>query len=353
MGKVFLLASLIGSCLGLAQESTSALLKPNYAAGARIEIAKDRDVYVNGSVLYWQAMEENLDLGHLDTSYIPTVPVSFPRIEKTIDFDFQYRPGFKLAAGMNLDRDQWDIFSEYTWYHTGDLSTSTNAVNAIIYLSVKDANITNHVYDSAKSVWNLKMDFLDLLLARTYQVGTHLSFRTLYGIRGAWIRQRQTSTFASHTTAHTSGKYSYGYTNQYYNKSISWGVGLKTGLETNWLLGHGIRIFGNGFVDILFTQYDLLLKQKFFETFTGTVDFYDWKTETQKGVQFLRSHLDLELGLGYGFYFSKNERHIDLSAGYGFQVFWDQNMFLEARRIHGPQVDLFLQGLTVTGRVDF
>jgi hypothetical protein len=73
----------------------------------------------------------------------------------------------------------------------------------------------------------------------------------------------------------------------------------------------------------------------------------------------LRTHLDFELGFGWGSYFDNNNWHIDLSASYGWQVFFAQDMFrhFESTSYIGgntnPHGDLFVQGLTATLRVDF
>jgi hypothetical protein len=76
-------------------------------------------------------------------------------------------------------------------------------------------------------------------------------------------------------------------------------------------------------------------------------------------VGVVRTHLDLELGLGWGTYFDDNNWHVDLSASYGFQVFFDQNMFrhFEDDVMIGlssvANGNLYVQGLTATARFDF
>ncbi|MDE3046910.1 MAG: hypothetical protein KGI83_01020, partial [Verrucomicrobiota bacterium] len=76
----------------------------------------------------------------------------------------------------------------------------------------------------------------------------------------------------------------------------------------------------------------------------------------------LRSHMDLELGFGWGMYLDCNNWYIDLAAGYGFQVFYDQNMF--RRYVESgtgaasanslvPGGNLYVHGLTATATLDF
>jgi hypothetical protein len=80
---------------------------------------------------------------------------------------------------------------------------------------------------------------------------------------------------------------------------------------------------------------------------------------TADRVGTVRTHLDLEMGLGWGSYFDNNNWHVDLSASYGYQVFFGQNMFRHfdsATRVGANTSqfgNLYVQGLTVTARVDF
>jgi hypothetical protein len=81
----------------------------------------------------------------------------------------------------------------------------------------------------------------------------------------------------------------------------------------------------------------------------------------QKDIDYLRTHLELELGFGWGSYFDNNNWHIDLSAGYALQVFFDQNMFRHFETGNHrttaysslPHGNLYVQGLTATARLDF
>ena len=90
----------------------------------------------------------------------------------------------------------------------------------------------------------------------------------------------------------------------------------------------------------------------------GTTVGFNFK---QNDVSTLRTHLDLELGIGWGSYLNKNKLYLDLSAGYGFQVFFDQNMFLHHAQplVFTPRYTLFysgnlyIQGLTASIKLDF
>ncbi|HSX11430.1 MAG TPA: hypothetical protein VLF94_06940, partial [Chlamydiales bacterium] len=79
----------------------------------------------------------------------------------------------------------------------------------------------------------------------------------------------------------------------------------------------------------------------------------------QNDLGYLRTHLDLELGLGWERYLRCNKLHVDLSAGYGFQVFFGQIMFrrwlddIDIGKSFNQVSNLFIQGLTARARLDF
>ncbi len=193
------------------------------------------------------------------------------------------------------------------------------------------------------------MDILDWELARSSYVGTKLTFRPFFAARAAWIRQNQNGAF--NTQNDVAG------TNLLLNnKSQSWAVGPRAGLYTNWMLGEGFRMYGNGAGDILFTQYTKLKSAQ--STQVASV-VTNQLTTRQNKLNTIRTHLDLELGFAWGSYFDNNNWHVDLSAGYGFQVFFDQNMFrfftdgTNVATSLSPNGNLYVHGLTATARFDF
>lgn len=341
-------------------------LNPAYNAPARIDVRGCWDVYVGGSFIYWQAKQDNMDLGVVAA---PTAEVG-PSGAVYTGFDgqvahssFSFQPGFKVHAGVNLDQDGWDAYAEYTWFHFSKNSSydTTGSFNAVFPVNgspyVFDASPATE-YTSVSQNWKLKMDFLDMAMARQYYVGTRLTFRPAYGARVAWIRQKLAQTYTN-TGAPVGAAVpvgTLGITNVNYNYA-SWAIGPMFAINTNWNLGEGVRIIGNAEVDVLYTHYNTVnFKQIFVPTATGVA--YRG-TLVNSDPDALRAHLDLEMGLGWGSYFDCNNWHVDLAATYGFQMFWDQNMFPHMNSTVMPYVNtapngnIYVQGLTFTARLDF
>jgi hypothetical protein len=293
--------------------------------------------------------------------------------------DFRYQPGFKAGLGMNLQMDDWDGYVEYTRIH-GTHSASSNgplanpltpsilATRGHPFLTSSSLG-AGQLFNSAWGHYRNNLDFADVEMGRTYYVGKSLVFRSALGARGAWILQNFHVGYSNKTLAAARDAstliVSLPSLFNVYQRSHSWAVGPRVGMMMDWMLGCGVRFFGSGYGDILYTKYKVqdksVLLPRVNNTGTNTTLLIGNPVSiiTRDKVGLLRTHLDLELGLGWGSYFDNNNWHIDLSASYGYQVFFGQNMFREfesAGRIGGnflPNGDLYVQGLTATARLDF
>lgn len=354
-----------------------------YNAPARIETRCPWDVWVDASFIYWQPYQENMEPAAALNANVPSaftnlVDGSFLDSGRVINQHTKFKPGFKVGLGMNFDYDSWDGHAEYTRFHSTH-STSASAGSGV-YVPMLLSNTvyqrfqvlalagTASVPASFSEKWRLNMDLIDVEMGRMYWVGTHLTFHPVVGARGGWINQKLTANYGAYTiasvnagalTASTaSASMSY--------KTVSWCIGPRMGIETNWMLGgwgcnmscyEGFRFFSNGYADILYTRYNTREQGTVTATIAGVTGTSS-ETYVQKRFNALRTHLDLEMGLGWGSYFDNNNWHIDLSAGYGFQVFFDQNMFRRGPvpvlgNAMMPVGNLYIQGLTATARLDF
>jgi len=368
-------------------EMSEGQVMPAYGAPALLDVRNSWEVYGTGSFIYWQARQENMEIGLISendpegkltvgpdspfrTAYVNNTTITSPH--------FIFRAGFKIGLGARLDWDGWDALAEYTWYH-GKVSTgvrplppstvgggATHPNGEYLYpfqgTPGGNGNIDVPVaffFQSADQSWKLKMDFLDLSLARAYYSGTKLTVRPFFGVRGAWIRQGLKTSYtgnASYLDNDSAGYYETKITNFY----SSWGLGPRTGFESNWMMGRGFRLIGNGSGDILYTRYSLHSGQQTHLIVPpgGGLNPIETNISVTQEIDYLRTHLDLGLGFGWGTYFYHNDYHFDLAATYGFQVFWNQNMFRNFENSltaasFAPNGDLFVHGVTLNARFDF
>jgi hypothetical protein len=307
------------------------VLNAAYNYPARITTRCPWDVSFDASFIYWQPIQENMELGVNVNAGSDTV----------INMDFDYKPGFKVGLGGNFDYDNWDIRAGYTWFHNTNSTAFVAAEGTIASLYGNPTALAEEGFSAVGQKWRLRMDIAELVLGRWNYVGTKLTVRPNIGARGAWIRQNLTAEFGADGVI----------VDTIAAKSTSWAVGPQIGLDANWNLGEGFRFFGNAEGDILYTRYNNL-------STAHTDDAGEVNTVSQRKYGTLRTHLDLELGFGWGTYLDCNNWYMDFALGYGFQVFFDQNMFrrftqVESYNSISPNGNLYVQGLTVTFKLDF
>jgi hypothetical protein len=297
------------------------------------------DVNLTANFIYWEAMEDNTELG-----IVSALPSNGTQINgSVIDDGNEYKPGFQVALGFNTNYDGWDTQLLYTWYSSRQHSHKTIATDSTdIIFPFWLSPLTSSTFKSASGTWKLDMNLVDWVLGRSSAIGNQLSLRPFFGLRAAFIDQHAS---ANYTTAA-------GQTSAYKGHSESWAIGPEIGCQSEWSLGAGFRLYGDVEADILYTRYTDLKAQ---ETRTTTLR----RDVRQHNLNALRPHSDLEIGVKWGSYYDKNSCHLDLSLGYGFQVFWDQNMFRKfvddfaTGASFSPNGNLYIQGLTASVRFDF
>ena len=288
------------------------VLNAAYNYPARTQTRCPWDFFACGSFIYWQPVQENMELCFItdNTSFMDG---------RFVNVDFDYKPGFQVGLGMNFDYDNWESTLEYTWFHgTHSQSASVDPTQQTILALTGNPQVTAQDWDQARESWRLNMDFLDLDLGRTYYVGMKLMFRSAFGARGQWIRQRLTASYTKTDPANPLG------TAEVCQRTNSWAVGPRATLKTSWMIGEGFRLFGNGGADIVYTRYTKLRESSQSDS-DGVVVYKMYAQQNKLGYP--RPHLDLELGIGWGTYLDCNNWYMDFSAGYGFQAFFNQNMF--------------------------
>lgn len=349
----FHLLMLTSSCL-FAQnyeqkkEASCLCLCPAYNASTQFS---DRcyDFYFAGSFTYWQSIQENMSLGIVGSI---TNPINVIQ-GSVVNLGFDFNPGFQLSAGIIFPDDQWDAGLEYTWFRgTDHVNTNLDPANDRIslYPTLVKPYVTMPSFFFGEEKWTLHMDFIDAELGRSYFVGKKLTFRPFIGLRAPFIRQK------------LEVNYNQSVVNPDDNLEVrgqfdSWGIGPRTGICLDWDLGRSFRLYGKGATDIAYTEYrNFKFQQQNVNSLGQVTENSRYIIEDE--VSFLRSHIDLALGLGWGSYFYNNKWHFDFSADYTFQVFFGQNMlrcFVDDQSYvniasHG---DLYIQGLTATFRFDY
>lgn len=314
--------------------------------------AESWGIYFFGDALLWNAHVNNLPFAINSTSATTVIDNG---IIETPRFDWDW--GFRFGLGYSMEHDAWDVNLSWTRFFT-DCETrvtapSPGAVFPIFYYANTDAtgvpaiptagNVRNH--------WRLHLNTLDLDLGRAFFVSKWLVLRPNIGLRNAWIYQRNVAKFAGQTQSTT--PYDYATNSQ---RNNYWGIGMRTGLNTQWGLGAGVSIFADSYISLLYGYFRNNVKQTGHVANSATFV----SQNVLKGTQRVgRAMLDFALGLRYDINFYDDRFHFGAQLGWENHIFWGQNQFVyiptsangwEMQTANG---DLTLQGWTLRLRFDF
>jgi len=329
------------------------LLNAAYNYPARIHTNNPCNINFDFSFVFWQPMQENMELATTNTLLIATTGFS----GDVVNMEFNYKPGFKLGIGGYFDHDGWDLHAQYTWFHnTNNQKTSVNqTVTQLLPMwgPGNSAIVNSNVYNNITEQWRLSMDIGDLDLGRWCYVSPKLTFRPSVGVRAAVIHQNIKVVNTNDSVISTGTDDIYTIT----ARSRSWAIGTKAGLDANLNLGFGFRLYANSEADLLFTRYTKIAN-RCVNQFIIPSDNNDIHIKQSDNYAIL-PHFDIEFGFGWGSLVNYNDYHIDFSAGYGFQVFFNQNMFRHfnddqmSANSRSPYGNLYIQGLTIAFKLDF
>jgi hypothetical protein len=328
-------------------------MEKKYNHPARIDVKGSWDYYISGSYIYWQPREDGLELARETVRPDP----EDPEVENStlVHMDFDYHSGFKVGTGGNFERDDWSLDFEYIRLYTTDhrskiLSSDPESLGSHFLIPFWE-NKANPVFFHAKAKWKLHFNILDGVLARSYYVGTNLSFKPFVGLRGGWIDQRYNVDYKFYQSPDYLNYYTRG-------KSQSWLLGARMGVDTNWHLGEGFRLFGNTAGCLFYQRFKTNLNFES-ETVEGIPPEIITITSTIKEKEgYFNPNFEIALGLAWGSYFDSDKWHVDLAASYEFHIFWYQNMMRKMVDYQNYQEDptpgdLVLHGLTISLKLDF
>ena len=219
----------------------------------RPQVRDGADLFINAEWLIWQAHENGLNYAVKTDSTLDDTALLYGSTIKDLHFDWD--SGVRVGLGYNLPHDGWDVVATWTWFEnkaTGSASPSTpkELLGTQTFPLGTDGN---NAFQSANSTLRLHLNFIDLELGREFFVSKWVTLRPFIGLRNAWVRQKQTTAYNTlvnpiFQTTQT-GYLSKGSCNY-------WGLGPMTGLNTQWGLGCGLSLFGNGSVSLLNGFFD-------------------------------------------------------------------------------------------------
>lgn len=321
---------------------------------ARPQIKNGADLFITGDLLYWQAHEDGLPLFIENNNF--NTNLNHAKAEG-LHWDWNF--GCRVGLGYNTSHDGWDIVA--TWLH---FNTEANEHEKAHHNEVLRPTLTHPgevmagsptigggAFQKAKAHWAMNLNQIDLDLGREYYVSKWLTLRPHVGLRTAWVRQHIDVHY--NRLSNGAGSFSSGIDDEIEMKTNFWGIGLESGINTQWGLGGGWSIYGDAGFAFLYGFHEPDREDELsFGVEFDWVDM-DWSYRTTRAIA------DLALGLRFDSWTDDERVHFRIQAGWEHHVYFSQNQFVRfvddvaIGNFIGNQGDLTLQGWTLSARLDF
>ena len=273
------------------------------------------DFYVHAAFLILQAKEDGLDFGVRDSDGT-NLPLNHGEIlgfsHDSTDWD--YNPGVRVGLGFYLHHDAWTLDFDWTWLNITnrqDFGTSSTGIILPIWMPPTSEGSVSGTWKSISAVWDSHYNTIDARLGKPYHISRYVVFKPHFGFRAAWIDQ--------YFSVHHAGTYN-GTTGGAVHDGDNdfWGFGARTGLDTEWIVGKGWQLFGNVAGSMLFGKFEV--DQHI--ALAGQSDNlgYDIDYDHYQNVP----NFEIELGIAWHKYFSKNKYRVGVAAAYEFHEWFDQ-----------------------------
>ncbi|NGX50860.1 MAG: hypothetical protein K1060chlam2_00711 [Chlamydiae bacterium] len=304
------------------------------AAGPRIRGAWN--AFLSADFIYWTVREEGLFYAQSGRG------VPNPKRGRLHELNWSCDPGFKVGLGFNLPHDGWDIYSEYTWFHS-DASGSTHQTGATELTSTLTPYwaVDNHENQltEARASWHMTFNNVTLELARNSYLSQYFKVRIHAGLQGAWIDEeyRARYTEIDATRDHLDLEQDY------------WGVGLRVGVDGAWQFIRTLSFFGELSGAALWGQYDLHRLHQ--QRVPGSLLMTTLNTEANPHT--LQPVLGLVAGIRYEDWLNQERFHFLMEAGWEQQVWINHNQMIKNFADPNNLGSFILQGLIIKVRFDF
>lgn len=310
--------------------------------------------FLTFDLLYWRARVGGTEYAYTDQDRAATLPIKGRK--KHMEFSWDW--GIRAGLGYKFEHDGWDFHGEYTWWDTSGSDSVRAGLNSSIIPTRGSSSITGaspFIYcTSAKALYDLEYQAVNLELGRDYYVSSTVSLRSHWGVKTAWIDQEERVRYTGGDPSQNANLTFLGLQgNTVHVKDYCdyWGIGPRTGIDTRWYMGNQLSIFGNVAGSLLWGHFDINHKEDYTASHDGRIKLSANRHAFSPMVQF-------QLGMCYDTYFQHDEHHIVLALGFEGQYWWRQNQMLKIQdmaelRYERYSEDLAFYGITGSFRWDF
>ncbi len=316
----------------------------------RPQVRDGADLFFTADWLIWQGQENGNGYAIKTKKVQSETTALYNSSVKNLHFDWD--SGFRVGLGYNLPHDGWDLVAGWTWFQNTAKGHTSSGSGAVFSANPYDlAEQSVDYFSSSYAHLNLKLNMIDLDLGREFFVSKWMTIRPFMGLRTTWVNQRFNANYNDPIPASSVASFSSKATNKY------WGIGIHSGMNTQWGLGAGFSLYGNAAFSIL----NGFFKVKDYEATQYTNGTHNDNIGNIDSFRVGRVISELAMGLRWDTMFADDRCHFGIQGGWEQLMFFGQNQFKHfygsfisnAGAYFANQGDLTFQGWTLAARLDF
>jgi len=320
---------------------------------ARPVVDDGADLFISADFLYWRCHENGLGYviknGGAFSGQNPESVGAVLNSGKIKNVHPDWRAGFRVGVGYNLDHDGWDLSANWTRYYTHAHNETFAPIGGTLIPAFINPAIAPPVGTlvEAEAHWKLHLNVIDFELGREFFVSRCMTIRPFGGLKTAWLNQKMRTEY-DYLTAGTVQ------TIEPKMSSNFWGIGLMGGLDSEWKFSEGWSIYASGDIALLYGYYKIRDREY---GITSTAQTTRLKVKDDPTIG--RAITDLAAGLRWEEMFSCDSFRLRIQAGWEQHMYFSQNQFikftdaLEQGIFVSNQGDISFEGWVLNAQFDF
>ncbi len=296
------------------------------AAGCESECAVD----IFADLLCWKAHQAGLEYAFRSTDNRINVGA-----DKAPHFDWDC--GFRLGVGKNLPYNGANLSLAWTHFNADAKGNLTVPAGGTLQ-EILASPVLNQFLEAASSHFKLNLDFIDLQLSKEFSFCDFFILKPHVGLRAEWLQEHHHVNYSLQNPI-------FGNPDVLRFKNNFWGVGLRTGLETQWGFGYGLSLCVDGAFSLIPGYYSLSVS----ENISPSQFLLSYNKDN---YWIAKAIADGCVGIKWDTWLC-GQYHAAFLIGWEQQFFFNQWQWQSAILPPGPHGDLALSGLTVRAKFDF
>lgn len=251
--------------------------------------------------------------------------------------------GAKVGLGLMTNRDDWEFFGEYTYFHsnTGIQSFTETEAFATTVPSFNNPLDTLSTAYIVEHNWDLILNSADLSLKRGFYTGAFATCETSLGLKGGWTKQLVKVNYTQSATPQNRNFAM----SEYFS-----GIGPRIAMQTQLFFVKQAGAFVDFASSLLWARTVVHQTMQEADANNGPL-YYTWSSADH----FYNVRPTFELGLGavVHLYNSAKTQHLELKAGWEAQAWMDHIVFANLGSANKYSQPLLIQGFNFNMRIDF